>query len=91
MAPHPNGAISHDLRHAGQLFDRFTFNSQNSKRRRHLRVGGARIEQRLKKFPGFSTAEILTAHQTQCHLAQFEIADINRLTSEFICSGWRWQ
>src|SRR5439155_832747 len=79
------------LRHAGQLFDRFTFHGQNSKRRRYLRVGSARIEQRPKKLPGFSAAEILAAHETQCHLTQFEIANVNRLTLEFICSRWRWQ
>jgi hypothetical protein len=91
MAPHRNGAISHGLRHAGQLFDRFTFNGQNSKRRRYLRIGGGRIKQRRKKLPGFSAAEILAAHETQCHLAQFEIPNVNRLTLEFICSRWRWQ
>src|SRR6266496_4264682 len=91
MAPHRNGAISHGLRHASQLFDRFTFNRQNSKCRRHLRVGGARIEQRPEKLPGVSTAEILAAHETQCHLTEFEIADVNCLTLEFIRSRWRWQ
>src|SRR6266513_249151 len=91
MAPDRNGAISNGLRHAGQLFDRFTFDGQNSKRRRHLRVGGGRIEQRTKKLPGFSTAEILAAHQAQRHLTQFEIADVNRLALEFVCSRWRWQ
>ena len=91
MAPHRNGAISHGLRHAGQLFDCFTFHGQNSKRRRHLRVGGGRTQQRLKKLLSFSTAEILAAHQAQCHLTEFEIADVNCLVLEFICSRWRWQ
>src|SRR5260370_35997779 len=91
MAPHLNGAISHGLRHAGQLFDRFTLDGQNSKGRRHLRVGGGRIEQRIKKFTGFGMAETLAAHEMQCHLTQFEIADVNCLALEFICSRWRWQ
>src|SRR6266581_4029045 len=91
VAPHWNGTISHGCRHAGQLFDRFTFHGQYSKGRGHLRVGGGRIEQRPKKLLGFSTAEILAAHETQCHLAQFEIADVNCLTLEFIWLRWRWQ
>ena len=91
MATDRNSAISHGLRHPGQLFDCFAFDGQNSKSRRHLGVGGASVEQRTKELLGFSTAEVLAAHQAQCHLTQFEIADVNRLALEFVCSRRRWQ
>src|SRR2546429_8910510 len=86
MASHRNGAISHGSRHAGQLFDRFTFHGQNSERRGYLRVGSGGIEQCSEKILGLNTAEILAAHEAQCCLTKLEIADVSWLALTFICS-----
>src|SRR6266496_401210 len=73
---HRKRAIPHCFGHACELINRLAFHGQAGKRCSYLRVCNGRLEKALKEVCGLRAAEVLTMHEAQCRLTQFQIGNL---------------